>query len=45
LRLLKKALERTAREVAKLDGILDELSGRDIELRGGEKTQPGVQKS
>jgi hypothetical protein len=45
LRLLKKALERTAREVAKLDGILDELSVRDIELRGGEKTQPGVQKS
>ena len=45
LRLLKKALERTAREVAKLDGILDELSLRDIELRGGEKTQPGVQKS
>jgi hypothetical protein len=45
LRLLKKALERTAREVAKLDGILDELSGRDIELRGGEKTQPGVPKS
>jgi tetratricopeptide (TPR) repeat protein len=45
LRLLKKALERTAREVAKLDGILDELSIRDIELRGGEKTQPGVQKS
>ena len=45
LRLLKKALERTGREVAKLDGILDELSVRDIELRGGEKTQPGVQKS
>jgi len=45
LRLLKKALERTAREVAKLDGILDELSVRDIELRGGEKTQPGVQRS
>ena len=45
LRLLKKALERAAREVAKLDGILDELSGRDIELRGGEKTQPGVQNS
>jgi len=45
LRLLKKALERTAREVAKLDGILDELSVRDAELRGEEKTQPGVQKS
>jgi len=45
LRLLKKALERTAREVAKLNGILDELSIRDIELRGGEKTQAGVQKS
>jgi uncharacterized protein DUF4071 len=45
LRLLKKALERTAREVAKLDEILDELSVRDIELRGGEKTHPGVQKS
>jgi hypothetical protein len=45
LRLLKQALERATREVAKLDGILDELSLRDIELRGEEKTQPGVQKS
>jgi hypothetical protein len=45
LRLLKQARERRAREVAKLDGILDELSARDIELRGEEKTQPGVQKS
>ena len=45
LRLLKRARERTAREVAKLDGILNELSMRDIELRGEEKTQPGVQKS
>jgi len=45
LRLLKKALERTAREVAKLDGILDELSLRDAELRGEEKTQPDMNKS
>ena len=45
LRLLKQARERSAREVAKLDRILDELSVRDIELRGEEKTQPGVQKS
>jgi tetratricopeptide (TPR) repeat protein len=44
LRLLKQARERTAREVAKLNGILDELSARDIELRGEEKTQSGVQK-
>jgi tetratricopeptide (TPR) repeat protein len=39
LRLLKQARERTAREVAKLDGILDELSVRDTELRGEEKKQ------
>ena len=45
LRLLKRARERTAREVAKLDGILNEFSVRDIELRGEEKTQSGVQKS
>ena len=45
LRLLKQALEQATREVAKLDGILDELLVRDIELRGEEKTQPGVQKS
>jgi hypothetical protein len=45
LRLLKQARERTAREVAKLDGFLDELSVRDTELRGEEKTQPGINKS
>jgi tetratricopeptide (TPR) repeat protein len=45
LRLLKQARERTGREVAKLNGILDELSLRDIELRGEEKTQPSAQKS
>ena len=45
LRLLKRARERTAREVARLDGILNELSVRDIELGGEEKTQSGVQKS
>jgi tetratricopeptide (TPR) repeat protein len=45
LHLLKRARERTAREVAKLEGILNELLVRDIELRGEEKTQPGVQKS
>ena len=42
LHLLKRARERTAREVAKLEGILNELLVRDIELRGEEKTQPGV---
>jgi tetratricopeptide (TPR) repeat protein len=45
LRLLKEALERRAREVAKLDVILDELSVRDIELRGEERTQRHLQKS
>jgi hypothetical protein len=45
LRLLKQALERSAREVAKLDVIVDELSVRDIELRGEEKTQRDPQKS
>jgi len=45
LRLLKQALERRAREVAKLDVILDELSVRDIELRGEERTQGDLQKS
>jgi hypothetical protein len=45
LGLLKKARERAGREVAELDGILDELSARDIEFRGEEKTQPGMNKS
>ena len=45
LRLLKQARERAMREVAKLDGILDELSMRDVELRGEEKTQPSAQTS
>ena len=45
LRLLKQALERGAREVAKLDGILTELSVRDTELRGEEKTELGISKS
>ena len=45
LRLLKQAYERAMREVAKLDVILDELSVRDIELRGEEKTQSSAQKS
>ena len=45
LGLLKKARERSGREVAELDGILDELSARDIEFRGEEKTQPGMNKS
>jgi tetratricopeptide (TPR) repeat protein len=45
LRLLKQAHERAMREVAKLDAILDELSVRDVELRGEEKTQPSAQKS
>ena len=41
LRLLKQARERAGREVTELDGILNELSARDIELRGEEKTQSG----
>jgi tetratricopeptide (TPR) repeat protein len=45
LRLLKQARERTGREVTKLVGILDELLGRDIEVRGEEETQPGMKKS
>jgi tetratricopeptide (TPR) repeat protein len=45
LRLLKQARERAGREVAELDGILDELSARDIEFRGEEKTQPDMNKS
>jgi hypothetical protein len=45
LRLLKQARERTGRGVAELDGILDELSVRDTELRGEEKTQPSAKKS
>jgi hypothetical protein len=45
LRLLKQARERAGREVTELDGILNELSARDIELRGEEKTQSGMKKS
>jgi uncharacterized protein DUF4071 len=45
LLLLKQARERAGREVAELDGILDELSLRDNELRGEEKTQPDMNKS
>jgi tetratricopeptide (TPR) repeat protein len=45
LHLLKQARQRTRREVTELDGILDELSLRDTELRGEEKTQPGMNKS
>jgi len=45
LRLLKQARERRGREVAELDAILDELSARDIEFRGEEKTQPDMNKS
>ncbi len=44
LRLLKQARERTGREVTELDGILNELSARDIELRGEEKAQSGTKK-
>jgi len=40
LRLLKKARERAGREVTELDGILNELSARDMELRGEEKLNP-----
>ena len=45
LRLLKQALERGGREVAKLDVVVGELSARDIELRGEEKTQRDAQRS
>ena len=45
LRLLKQARERAGREAPELDGILNELSVRDIELRGEERTQRDLQKS
>ena len=45
LRLLKQARERQGREVTELDGILNELSERDLELRGEERTQSGMKKS
>jgi hypothetical protein len=45
LRLLKQARKRAGREITELDGILNELSARDIELRGEEKTQSGVKQS
>jgi len=45
LRLLKQARERAGREVTELDGILNELSARDSELRGEQKTQSGMKKS
>ena len=45
LRLLKEAREREGRQVTELDGILKELSARDIELRGEEKNQSGIKKS
>lgn len=38
LRLLKQARERAGCEVTELDGIINELLARDIELRGEEKT-------
>jgi tetratricopeptide (TPR) repeat protein len=41
LRLLKQARERAGREVTELDGILNELSARDLELRGEEKAPTG----
>jgi tetratricopeptide (TPR) repeat protein len=42
LRLLKQARERTGRQVTELDEILNELTARDTELRGQEKTQAGT---
>ena len=45
LQLLKQARERLGQAVPELDGILKELSARDIELRGEEKTQSGMKKS
>ena len=40
LRLLKQAREREGRDLTELDGILNQLSARDIELRGEEKLNP-----
>jgi len=40
LRLLKQAHEREGSQVTELDGILNELLARDIELRGEEKLNP-----
>jgi tetratricopeptide (TPR) repeat protein len=45
LRLLKQARERTGHDVTELDGILNELSVRDIELRGEEEAQSGIKTS
>jgi len=45
LRLLKQAREREGRQVTGLDGILNEHSANDIELRGVEITEPGMKKS
>ncbi|HYT23357.1 MAG TPA: TRAFs-binding domain-containing protein, partial [Candidatus Polarisedimenticolia bacterium] len=45
LQLLKQARARLGQAVPELDGILKELSGRDIELRGAEKNQSGIKKS
>jgi hypothetical protein len=45
LRLLKQARERAGREVTELDGIINELLARDIELRGEEKIQPDMKES
>jgi tetratricopeptide (TPR) repeat protein len=40
LRLLQQARERAGREVPELAGIINELSARDIELRGEEELNP-----
>jgi tetratricopeptide (TPR) repeat protein len=45
LRLLKQARARTGHQVTELDGILNELSVRDVELRGEAKPQAEVQQS
>src|SRR5262249_19915908 len=45
LRLLKQARERAGREVTELDGVLNELLARDVELRGEAKPQSAVQQS
>lgn len=44
LRLLKQARERVVRKITELDDILNELSARDIELRGEKKNQFGIKK-
>jgi hypothetical protein len=45
LRLLKQARERERRELTELGRILEELSARDVELRGEAQPQAGMKQS